>query len=91
MPLTAENTKKFAETNPFHPYTIKQKESALPCDVFGIILDFTDGSYSFFNSHISSGTISNEHFTPIAQRKLKTIKDLNRLWMILTGDNLTLL
>ena len=89
--LSPETTKLFKETNPYHPECIGDDyKGELPCETFSIVIeDWDKGLYRFVNGLHESGRVSNTHFTPNNQKPLKTISDLNALWRVIRGRDLT--
>ncbi len=82
--LSPETTIFFKETNPYHPEIVGDRTS------FGIVIEnWETGEYRFVNSIRTENSVSNTHFTPLNQKPLKTIEDLNNLWKVITGDDLT--
>lgn len=77
-------TALFKETNDYHPEIISDENG------FAIVIeDWDKGIYRFVNSTMEESRISNEHFTPNNIQPLKTMYDLNRLWKVLVGKELT--
>lgn len=74
----------FKETNPHHPDIISDGNG------FAIVIeDWEKGIYRFVNSTKEGNKTNNEHFTPNNAQPLKTIYDLNRLWKVMIGKELT--
>ncbi len=94
LPLTPENTAKLRETNPYHPQTIQTNlpenwKVSSEYTVFCINIDFKIGAITLCNSKRKPRETNNTHFTPYYQAPLKTLGDLNAVWKIFVGKDLT--